>query len=552
MSRYASLDTPLGPYSAPAVLLRPSRLLRGLAIGLLGPMLAGCQPAATSGPAAADGKIERRQTQDSPLGKTPTDGTPAATATDFATGTATRVRVTPIRAKRKTLVRYCEQPGRVLAWEQSPIWAKVSGYVRAVHVDIGDLVLGPKSGSPKLALSNAGTKLDAKPPVTSDKQTTVDQAAVSGAVATRGQLLIELDVPELRDELAQREAAVELEAALVKRDEAAIRVANAARDTAAARESEARAAQSRATADQERWRAEYDRISMLAARMAISDKVLDETRSKLAAAQAAFEESEARIRSAAAAAAEAAALVVKAEADRDAGAARWKAVAAERDRARTMVGYAELRAPFDGVVAARHVDVGHLVGAGVGAGNNTSGLSAGGAGSAGAKAPLLEIVALDPVRVVVDVPESDAVMVEKGAAASVRIDALGPTPFAGQVARATWSLSQATRTMRVEIDVPNPQRRLRPGMFAHAKITAAERPDALVLPKSAILGGPGKPACWVIGANSQLVRRELRLGLEAAGEFEVIEGLAPDDDVVGQNVAAFREGQLVDRASPKL
>jgi multidrug efflux pump subunit AcrA (membrane-fusion protein) len=445
----------------------------------------------------------------------------------------------PIRAKRKTLVRFCEQPGRVIASEQSPIWAKVSGYVRAVHVDIGDVVAGPKLASPT-------EPQDAK------TNTSVKASAVRSQPATRGQLLVELDVPELRDELAQKEAAVELEAALVKRDEAAIRVALAARDTAAARESEARAAQNRVAADQERWRAEYDRISMLAARMAISDKVLDETRSKLAAAQAAFEESEARIRSAAAAAAEAAALVAKAEADRDAASARWKAVAAERDRARTMAGYAELRAPFDGVVAARHVDVGHLVGAGAGSATGSSGPAASGAGNSPAKAPLLEIVALDPVRIVVDVPESDAVLVERGAAASVRVDALGPAPFTGKVARTTWSLQQATRTMRVEIDVPNPQQRLRPGMFAHAKITAAERPDALVLPKSAILALPGKPACWVISADGTLVRRELRLGIEAAGEVEVVEGLGPNDELVGQNVGAFREGQAVDRANAKL
>jgi multidrug efflux pump subunit AcrA (membrane-fusion protein) len=364
--------------------------------------------------------------------------------------------------------------------------------------------------------------------------------------------LIELDVPELRDEVAQKEAAVELEAANVKRHEAAIRVAQAARETAAAREAEARAAQSRASAEQERWRAEYDRISMLAARMAISDKVLDETRSKLAAAQAAWEESDARIRSMEAAAAEAVALVAQAEADRDAAAARAKAAGAERDRARTMAGYAELRAPFDGVVAARHVDVGHLVGTGAGPGNSSSNLGGGGAGNSQAKAPLLEIVTVDPVRIVVDVPESDAVMVEAGAAASVRVASLGSVPFDGQVARTTWSLHQATRTMRVEIDVPNPKRQLRPGMFAHAKIKVAERSETLVLPKTAILPGPGKPACWVIGPSGTLARRELQLGLEASGEVEVIGGLNPDEDVIGQNVAAFREGQAVDRATPKL
>lgn len=151
-----------------------------------------------------------------------------------------------------------------------------------------------------------------------------------------------------------------------------------------------------------------------------------------------------------------------------------------------------------------------------------------------------------------DVPESDAVMVEAGAAASVKVASLAGAPFDGQVARSTWSLQQATRTLRVEIDVPNPKRQLRPGMFAHARIKVAERSEALVLPKTAILSGPGKPACWVIGAGGALTRRELQLGLEAAGEVEVLGGLAAEEDVIGQNVSAFREGQVVDRATPKL
>ncbi len=107
MSRLSSVDTSRYPISAPYVLLPPSRLLCGLASGLLASMLFGCQPAVTSGPAAADSKIKSRQTPDSPLGTMPTDGTPVASATDSAAGTATRVRVTPIRAKRKPLVRYC-------------------------------------------------------------------------------------------------------------------------------------------------------------------------------------------------------------------------------------------------------------------------------------------------------------------------------------------------------------------------------------------------------------------------------------------------------------
>src|SRR5438105_2458433 len=99
-----------------------------------------------------------------------TSGEPGAETTPL-------VRVTPIKPARKTLVRWSEQPGQIEAFEETPLFAKLAGYVEKMHVDIGDPVTGPL----------------------------VDD---SGKVTREGQLLVDLSVPELHEELAQKEAAV--------------------------------------------------------------------------------------------------------------------------------------------------------------------------------------------------------------------------------------------------------------------------------------------------------------------------------------------------------
>src|SRR5262245_55627881 len=95
------------------------------------------------------------------------------------------MRVTPIRPERKTLIRWTEQPGHIEAFEETPVYAKVAGYVEKMHVDIGDPVTGP-------------------------------QFDETGKIVREGQLLVELSVPELHEELVQKEAAVGEAAAEVR------------------------------------------------------------------------------------------------------------------------------------------------------------------------------------------------------------------------------------------------------------------------------------------------------------------------------------------------
>jgi len=190
-----------------------------------------------------------------------------------------------------------------------------------------------------------------------------------------------------------------------------------------------------------------------------------------------------------------------------------------------------VRAPFDGVVAAREVDTGHLVSATTGK-------------------PLLVVVQADTVRVHVDVPEVDAVFIEPGVEATLRMPSLPGGEFTGAVTRSTWVLNQATRTLRTEIDVPNMDGKLRPGMYANARIKVAEKTDALVLPKTAILTSAGQSFCWRIETDGTVVRHPIQTGIESGGEVEILGGLNGSEPIIGVNAGAFREGQRVEVAEP--
>ncbi|HEY1068242.1 MAG TPA: efflux RND transporter periplasmic adaptor subunit, partial [Pirellulales bacterium] len=349
-------------------------------------------------------------------------------------GSQPPMRATVVKPERKPLVRTIELPGQVEAYETAPLFAKATGYVSTIAVDIGDVVKGPHG----------------------------DEA---------GQILCELHVPELEDDLAEKTAAIAFAKAQLAQAQATVKVAESAVLSARSRIAEAKSSAAGEEARYVRWKSEYDRVSELAANGAVTKKVADETRAELDAADAGRQEVLARVASAEAAEQEAAAGVEKARADALAAEAHLTVAEAERRRAATLVEYAKVRAPFDGVVVERRVHTGWLVAS----------------GGSGGGAPMFTVVRADPARVVLEVPESDAVYVSGGTKVELRIPSLPGEPFVGQVARTSWSLNTSSRTLTVEVDVPNQDRRWRPGLYVRANVVVAELPDALTLPKAAIV-----------------------------------------------------------------
>lgn len=429
--------------------------------------------------------------------------TPASTTATVADGAHGVMRVTPIKPTRKTLVRTTEQPGQIEAFEETAIHAKLAGFVKKVHVDIGDKVAGP---------SRVSTDQPEQP----------------------GQVLAELEMPELEAELKQKQALVAQAAAEVTQSEAAIKVAKSAKTSAEALVAEAKASVERADAMYERWKSEFERVKELVMKQAVTPKVADETEQQFKSADAARREIAAKIKSAQAKLSESAANIEKAEADLDAAKSKHKVAQADEQKTLALLSYATLRAPFDGVITERHLDTGHLV--------QPSGASG---------RPLFVVVRADTVRIYLDVPEADAGFIAADSPAKVKIPSLSAVAFEGKVARTSWTLQAASRTLRTEIDVPNPDGRLRPGMYATAEIEVARRADALSLPKSAILKQGADSFALGISPDNKIVRLPIKTGIVAGTDVEIISGLTGDESLIGANLAAYKEGQAVEIVKPK-
>jgi HlyD family secretion protein len=398
------------------------------------------------------------------------------------------VRVSAVRPERGTVRRTTEQPGQIEAAETTPLYSKLAGYVESVAVDIGDRV-------------------------------------------KKGQVLAELRVPEVEADLRQKRASIKQAEAERKQSASAVEVAQAGVESARAKVQEAQSGMRRSEADVSRWQSEFTRVEQLARERALTGSLLDETRSKLHSAEAGRDEVKAQVQSAGAALAESKAHLDKARSDLEAAASRIDVARSEAERAEAMASYTKILAPFDGVVTRRGIDTGHLT-------------------TPGAGGELLFVVSRsDVVTIAVGVPESDAPFVNPGDPARVRLLALDGKTFEGKVTRIAWALDPATRTLRSEIDLPNPADALRPGLYAYATIIAEEHKDVLTIPASAVVTEGGKSYCMAV-ADGHARRKEVALGLSDGKRTEVVSGLDADTMVVDANAASLADGQPVARIEP--
>lgn len=417
----------------------------------------------------------------------PKTAEPAAQAALASEGNALE-RVTAGKPTQKTLELYTTQPGRIEAFEEAPLYSKVSGYVEKVLVDIGDHV-------------------------------------------KKNDVLIKLWIPELQDDVEQKEALLAQAEAEVHQAEAAVKAAQAVVTTASAAVAQFQAGVARADAEFERAKAEHARMEQLAARGSVTQKLVEEALNQFRSAEAAHQEAKARVDSAQAVLQEAEAGVEKAAADLGAAQAHLRVAKAELARAATMLSYAAMKAPFDGVVTLRQVDTGHYV-----------------QPAGGGMSPLMVVARHDQVRIFVDVPEMEAVLVdagEEGDAVTLTIPALAGRQLQANVRRTSWSLDPANRSLRAEIDIPNPEGALRPGMYATAAILLDKRVDVLTLPTAAIVRDGRDTYCCTV-ESGKITRRKIELGLRSGAEVEVLSGLSAKDTVVLARAESLTTGQSVE------
>lgn len=131
----------------------------------------------------------------------------------------------------------------------------------------------------------------------------------------------------------------------------------------------------------------------------------------------------------------------------------------------------------------------------------------------------------------------------------VRVASLNHEEFPGHVTRTSWSLDSDNRSLRVEVDLDNPQGRLRPGMYATCSILLAERESTRAVPISAIVQQDRASYCWCV-VGGALQRKRLELGLRCGSLVEVLGGLADDDLVVRVASEALQEGLPVEVIAP--
>jgi RND family efflux transporter MFP subunit len=415
----------------------------------------------------------------------------AAESRETDDSAAVNARVTAAAPQLKTLTLFTSQPGRIEAFEEAPLHSKVSGYIAEVKVDIGDEV-------------------------------------------TEGQVLIELWVPELDDELHQKEALQVRAAAEVQQAAAAVIAAQAAVTSANAQVTQAQSGVTRAEADLAYRAQQLERLTQLAADGSVENRLVDEAQNQWAAAGAAVDEAHANVASAEAALAEAEAKVGQAQADQTASEAQLQVAGADHQRALTMSGYAQIKAPFDGIITYRSVDDGHYVHP----------------PSVGTTPALLVVTQTEQVRLFVDVPETEAAFVDAGDAVMVRVPALAGEEIEASVTRTSWSLDISNRSLLAEIDILNPEGDLRPGMFTTANICLEERADVLTLPVTAIAFEGHEAACWCV-ESGHVTRKPVQIGLRVSDQVQILSGLTADEVVVQRGIEALTEGQAVDVVAPE-
>jgi HlyD family secretion protein len=398
------------------------------------------------------------------------------------------MRVEVVHPARRAVRRSVGEPGELQAFETTPIHAKIAGYVKNWTVNIG-------------------------------------------ASVKKGQVLAELSAPELDADVRQKEASVRHAIARQEQARAAINMADANLAGANAKLVEVRAGVKRAEADLNLWQSQTERVQSLVKEHAMTQQLLDETRSQLRSVEAARAEIDARVKTAEVAVLQSRAARDQAESDLGAATAAIEVAKEDKGRVEALLRYCTIEAPMDGIVTRRNVNTGDLT-------------------RAGADAEALFIVARsDIVTVRVNVPEAFADEVKPGNRVFVKLPEMKDKTVEVKVSRISWALDPKTRTIRVEIDIPNPGGKLLPGVYAYATVIVEEHVDVLTIPTTAIITENEKTLCIIV-ADGKTARRPIALGLRDREFVEVTSGLNGHEAVVKANVASLADGQVVEAIDP--
>jgi RND family efflux transporter MFP subunit len=309
-----------------------------------------------------------------------------------------------------------------------------------------------------------------------------DRVAEGAALAT-------LEVPEMKNDLARADATIEAAEADVAAARDELRRAESARDFAHL--SFGRITQ---VASREKGLVPQQQLDELQSRDLMADAQVAAAKSQLAAAQ------------------------------------QKSAVArAEQARVKTMLEYTSITAPFAGVVTKRYANKGAMIQAGT--------------ASQSQAMPVVRLAQDNVLRLVLPVPESAVSHIRPGSTVDVMVPSLHRT-FPGRVARTSQTLQMSTRTMDTQVDVPNPNFTLVPGMYAEVNLRLDESGNALVIPLDSV-DAPGATAHVFVVQNGRLHSTAVSTGLENAQRIEIRAGLQDGDMVVVGRQSGLKDGETV-------
>ena len=231
---------------------------------------------------------------------------------------------------------------------------------------------------------------------------------------------------------------------------------------------------------------------------------------------------------------EAEAQVASAKAALSAARQELEVAQANQKQVAALSGYAQITAPFAGVVTNRYADTGALVAAGTSSSTQAT--------------PVVRLAQVSVLRLVLPVPESVAAQIHLHDPVQVHVGALNQD-IEGRVSRFADSLDLQTRTMETEIDCDNRNGRLMPGMYTESELSLDQKPNALTVPLEAVVRNGDDANVLAVNSQNVLDERHVKLGLEDNSRVEVLSGLSEGDRVVIGNRSQFHAGQKVD---PKL
>jgi HlyD family secretion protein len=180
-------------------------------------------------------------------------------------------------------------------------------------------------------------------------------------------------------------------------------------------------------------------------------------------------------------------------------------------------------APFSGEIVRRNVDGGALI---------------------SPSTPLVTLVHMETVKAQANVLEKDIALIKPGMKAKILTEAYPGRSFEGTIVRINKALDAATRTLQAEINIPNPGRLLKPGMFAKIEVLLNEKPDALAVPREAVLEDGGKKFVFVVEGN-QAIRKTVVTGIEQEQMIEIVEGVNEGDKIVVRGQESLRDRSTI-------